>query len=130
MNTFKAGKDQEILDYLNQYAGYKTPVEMAIELGISKNALICRANKWKISLKIKSKVESIKNVNNLIDQYHKIKSVNEIAELAGVPPYIIRVRGRTRGIKFFSYKPQYQKVENDESNNLYFNEDARENWLI
>jgi transposase len=121
-----------ILDGLEKYAGDKSPMEIASELGVSKSTIIKRANEYGISLKLKWKVELDKKINETVTKYHKTKTVKQIAEMCGAKTQLIRERGRLLGITFYSTIRRGTSLSTKKllPKDGYFNESEYQNWLL
>lgn len=116
--------------YIRKWAGKKTPIEMAIDLKVSKSCVVSHANAMKRSLVLKEIIEENKKIDKLINEYGATKTVREMCLIGNVKPYQVRSRGYKRGIVFKKEKePVKPKLEVQNKRHL-FNETKHENWLI
>lgn len=118
----------EIMDYVRQWAGKKTSVDMADDLDVNKSTIKKYAEMMGISLVLHEKIERYELIDSLIDKHYQDKSVREIAKLAGVKMARVRYRGLVKGVEFLREvaPPKMVVVEEGE----FFNEGARTNWLL
>ncbi len=107
---------KRVLDYLVIHAGKMKPLDMSEELGVSISFLRNVACKHGVSIKMMSKVEMDKQIDEMILQDGLKKSASEIAKNLNVKEQAVRYRARKLGIIL---KAPNKKSRHFKNKNLY-----------
>lgn len=119
-----------VKSYIRKWAGKKSPIEMAVDLDVSKSLIVAHASRMNISLQKKDIIKSNKHIDKIITQHYKEMTPREMAALANVGIHRIRYRGYRRGIEFLREVAPPEKKFIKKGNSLLFDETHHENWLI
>lgn len=118
-----------IRSHIKEWAGKKSILQIADDLGISATSVKNNAALIPVSLEVTETVERRKRINKIITKHHSKKTICEIAEMTHESYGIIKYYGDVLGLEFKAFRRGAGKVH-PIRNGKYFNERANTNWLV
>lgn len=117
-----------IRSHIKEWAGKKSKMQIAADLGISTTAVQNCATLMRISLEVTENVERRKKIDEVITEHHSKKTVREIADMVHESEGIIRYHGGILGLDFKPFRRGPGKINKVKRG--CFNEGANTNWLV
>lgn len=117
-----------IRSHIKEWAGKKSKLQIAADLGISTTAVQNSATLMRISLEVIEKVERRKNIEKVIKKYHSKMTASQIADLSKESIGIIKYHGEILGLDFKPFRRGPGKINKVKRG--CFNEGANTNWLV
>lgn len=118
-----------IRSHIKEWAGKKSILQIAEDLGISATSVKNNAALIPVSLEVTEVIERRKRITNIITKHHSKKTIPEIAEMTKESYGVIKYYGDVLGLEFKPFRRGPGKVQ-PIRNGKYFNERANTNWLV